>query len=344
MPRHARTIRAVLAAVTVLAVTVPAAAASASQPARAGGAERISTSARIAVTAFAGGTENAVVATSADYPDALSAASLAGALGAPVLLTQPDRLSAASSAALERLGVDNVYVLGGESALSDAIDGGLSGFDSARLAGGDRYETAAIIARETVKLRGGVGESGGRTTVLIASGETFADALTSSPVAYTGGHPVLLVTAGGIPESTAAALAELDPEAAVLLGGEQAIPPAVQTQIEGLGIDVTRAGGLTRFDTAERFAELSVQRFGQSAGAAIVTRGDTFPDALSGGPFGGTLSAPVLLAESPTVLGDPATRYLTEACGEVGVVQALGGTAAVSDQVLATAVRASTDC
>lgn len=319
--------------------------AEAAQPDRSGGPERVATAARIATAAFPDGADNAVVARSDAYPDALAASALAGVLEGPVLLTSGGALSAPTAAVLDDLGVENVYVLGGTRALSAAAEAGLAAdHDVARLAGADRYETAARIAREAVQLAGGLGTSEGRTTVLIASGETSADALTASPTAYRSGLPVLLVTRDTLPSATAAALGELRPQAALVLGGEQAVSAAVRDQIAGRGIVVTRVGGLTRLETSERFGAYAAQRLAQTGETVVLARGDTFPDALTGGPLAGGMAAPILLTQSPTVLGVPAERYLAARCGQVSTVHGLGGTAAVSDRVLAAGVAAATDC
>ncbi|MGI8876940.1 MAG: cell wall-binding repeat-containing protein [Egibacteraceae bacterium] len=330
----------VSAVVTVTALALPASAAA---PARIGGPERVATAAQIADVAFPGGASAAVIARSDDFPDALAASALAGAVDGPVLLTHPTRLSPQTAATLRRLAPGRVYLLGGATAVSDAVARTLgANVDVVRIAGADRYETAADVAREAVRVRGGIGVSAGRTTVLIASGQNAADAVTSSSTAFAGGHPILLVTQRTLPAPTRQALRDLAPEGAVLLGGTATISATVEAQIRDLGIAVTRVGGATRFDTAERFAEFSVERFDQSDDQVVLTRGDLYPDALAGGPLAGKASAPILLTQSPTSLGGPAERYLSANCADIDTVRALGGRAAISEAVLARATAAAT--
>lgn len=63
----------------------------------------------------------AVLATSADPYDALSAATLEGALGAGLLVTAPTGLDAATAHALRSDGVATVYVVGGSKAIAPSV-------------------------------------------------------------------------------------------------------------------------------------------------------------------------------------------------------------------------------
>ena len=58
--------------------------------------------------------------------------------------------------------------------------------DSDRLWGDDRYETAAEIAEEYAAAAGPI------DTVIVASGESFADALAATPLARVHNAPILL--------------------------------------------------------------------------------------------------------------------------------------------------------
>src|SRR5690606_16448261 len=79
-----------------------------------------------------------------------------------------------------------------------------------RLAGPDRYATAAAIAGEF---------PAGADVVYVASGQNFPDALAGAALAGSQGAPVLLVRSDGIPTATHEALRELFPFRVVVLGG-----------------------------------------------------------------------------------------------------------------------------
>ena len=70
---------------------------------RVAGADRYGTSAAVSAGAFPPGVPVAYIATGATFPDALSGAAAAGALGGPVLLTAPDAIPSAVHTELKRL-------------------------------------------------------------------------------------------------------------------------------------------------------------------------------------------------------------------------------------------------
>jgi putative cell wall-binding protein len=335
-----------LASVLVAALLLAPGSALAATAVRERGAERVSTSGRIGLTAYPQGAGTVVLARSHDYPDALAAATLGGVLEAPIVLSHSETLYAATAASLTSLRAQRIVVVGGTAAISEAITTELDeDYEVERLAGDDRYGTAAAIARAVVE-RGEIGEDAqGRPTVLIASGQGYADALTSAPAAYSGRFPVVLVLPEAIPAVTAALLDELQGEGvshAVILGGTTAVGTPVEAELTSRGLAVDRIGGQTRTETASLFGAYSVQQLGQQPTEILVTRGDNFPDALAGGALGGVLGVPVVLTESPTTLGKAATDYLESQCAGVETVRVLGGVRAVTDAVSEAAEQAAT--
>lgn len=123
----------------------------------------------------------AVIATGADFPDALSASGVAGMLAGPVILVNGKMGSVPSSVVkeLRRLGVDSVMIAGGTGVVSKGIQNQLSneGFYVDRQGKADRYATAAAINDAYF--------GWGAENVFLATGTQFPDALagvTSSPL------------------------------------------------------------------------------------------------------------------------------------------------------------------
>lgn len=171
--------------------------------------------------------EVAFVASAQDFPDALSASPAAGRLGAPLLLTEPDRLPAAVGEALERFAPSRVVLVGGTAALTAqvaddvqrAVDGSVE-----RVAGPGRHDTAAAMAAAFGPDR--------PDRVLVATGDGFADALSAGAAAGgTTGVQLLLASRDGVPAVTRAAIADLRPEELVMVGGPAALSPAVAEQL-----------------------------------------------------------------------------------------------------------------
>jgi hypothetical protein len=92
-----------------------------------------------------------LVATGANYPDALAGSVLGAMQGVPILLVGKSLpLPDATVAALEALKPEEILVLGGAGAVGDDVVGALTAFATSnkvsRLFGPDRYATAAAIA------------------------------------------------------------------------------------------------------------------------------------------------------------------------------------------------------
>jgi putative cell wall-binding protein len=82
------------------------------------------------------------------YADALTASAGIAIREAPLFLTSPDSLDPRVAAELERRGTSHIYILGGEQAISPAVESDLQsrGMTTERLAGATRVETALAIA------------------------------------------------------------------------------------------------------------------------------------------------------------------------------------------------------
>ena len=85
---------------------------------RIGGADRYDTAARVSQDVFPEGSELVAVASGLSDADALSA----GMYGVPVLLTDPNKLPAATAKEIVRLGAKDVIIVGGTAAVSKAVE------------------------------------------------------------------------------------------------------------------------------------------------------------------------------------------------------------------------------
>lgn len=94
--------------------------------------------------------ENAVLVNDNSIADALSATPFAKAKDAPILLTQSNKLDSRTKAELKRLGVKNVYLIGGSIALSSEIEKQLNAENISfeRISGNSRYDTSLKLAEK----------------------------------------------------------------------------------------------------------------------------------------------------------------------------------------------------
>ncbi|HEX7107068.1 MAG TPA: cell wall-binding repeat-containing protein [Acidothermaceae bacterium] len=291
------------------------------------GADRYATSAQ-ALSAYDPGVARLYVATGASFPDALAAGAAAGADN-PVLLVNPAGLSSATAAAVARLQPGQIVLVGGPAALPNSIGAALAGYATqgwTRLAGPNRYATAAAIAADAFPA--------GASTVYLASGAAFPDALTASALGAAAGAPVLLTAPTALPAETAAALGALHTRDVVILGGTSAVSDAVASQAGATGAAVSRVSGADRYATN---AAANAALTGPMSDLVIAS-GANFPDALSGAALSGHLRTALLLI-GPS--GPSAAQRALIAALAPTHVSVLGGSAAMPDavvnQVLVTA-------
>ncbi len=288
-----------------------------------------------------------VIATSVNFPDALSGTPLADAANAPILLTRPEALDASVKSRLLELkaqGAQTAYLIGSASALSPAVEAAVgSVFGTAktkRIGGANRYETAALVATELAKLRPVTG-------VVLASGETYPDALSAAGWAAFSGQAILLTRHDSLPAATAASLARFGHTPAsgdetgtaenelLVVGSVAAISDTVIAAYPG----VTRIGGANRYETSALIAQHAWE-WGMPSESVGIATGLNFPDALAAGPWCAANGSPLLLVSTNT-LPPAAGGYLAGHASTIKHLQVFGGTASVAKPVVVAAAEAA---
>lgn len=302
---------------------------------RVAGADRYATAIEASKRAYPDGAETVVIATGANWPDALGGSALAGAVEGPLLLTQPGALPDAVRTEIERLGAGEAYILGGTGAVSAEVEGALRALlgntNVTRLAGADRYSTAKAVADEVIAVAGDA--YGG--DAIVATGGNYPDALGGSPIAAATVSPILLAN-----PSTGSLYVPDAVESVAILGGTGAVSAAVEEALVAeLGAaGVARYGGANRYETAALVAAHGVEREMSWNGVGIAT-GENFPDALYAGAMLGRFGTVMLLTQS-TALHPAAAAVLSKNADEIETAFVIGGTGAVSPAVEA-AVKAA---
>lgn len=193
-----------------------------------------------------------------------------------------------------------------------------------RLAGADRYETAAAVSRATSSATGGV--------VFLASGQDFPDALTAAAAAAKASGTLLLTRAGGLPEVTRAEIIRLAPSKIVVVGGAAVVSDAVVADAVRAvpGVQVTRIGGMDRYETSILLAQ---ELFGTAPSVYMAT-GVDFADALAASSIAGAAGMPVILVKGTS--DAPSSQTLAD-LADLGTknVTVAGGPGAVSDGIVA---------
>ena len=210
---------------------------------------------------------------------------------------------------IDALGATDVLILGGTASVSAAVADELDETTCAvqRIAGNDRYETAAEIATSIGA------DSVAAVDDLTTAIDRHRPRVRRCPGRRPARHrcegedvlPVLLVS-DDVPEATSAAIDTLGIEQVIILGGTGAVPAAVQTDLEDqTGNPAVRLAGANRYGTAVAIGEFAADTLEFPVEETILASGLDFADALAGGPLGGVRQAPLLLTDpKPAARGD----------------------------------------
>lgn len=201
---------------------------------RLAGADRYATAATVGTTIF-----NTVlaktplpvvyIASGANFPDALAAGPAASHFGGALLLAPASGpLPTSVKNALSTLKPAAIVIAGGTSSISVGMEAqiqtaaGLPSNKMSRVAGSDRYATAADLAASF---------GTGTPTAYVALGTNFPDAMAGSAAAGFTDGPILLVQTDVVPAATRTELADLAPDDLFVLGGTGVISDAVVNAI-----------------------------------------------------------------------------------------------------------------
>ena len=264
------------------------------------GTNRYATAADVAVEAYPSGSAGAIVVTGANFPDALAASSLSGLKGYPVLLTATDALSPETRDALGYLrnGKKNfrVIILGGYGSVSKKAEQQIlkvcdnQANSIMRFPGSSRYDTCMMVYEYG-------GAANWSDTAIVASGVSFADALSISSYAAWSHSPIFLSDGADISAEMLALMRRGSFKRVVIVGGESSVPALVAKKAGGIvgSKNVVRLAGSNRFETSKRIAEWSLKQ-GMNTHTVYVSSGQSFPDGLVGGPAAARTGSVMLLA------------------------------------------------
>ncbi|MBX5467984.1 MAG: cell wall-binding repeat-containing protein [Firmicutes bacterium] len=317
-------------------------AASGPQETTLGGADRMATAIQIANAEYPNGPTNGsvIIASGADANliDSITAAPLAKALGAPILLSQDaNTLGSETMSYLTSHAITKVYLIG--AAANANIESQLpAGVTTVTLTGADRYATAAAIANQLAQVEG----TSSFSTVYVASGDDadLSDALAIAPWAAAKGDPVLLAAPGqtALPSSEAS-----------FITGQSSQTPVVVGAATGYGLVFTgdntpqTIGSSTNDNYANAVA--IAQAMAPSSGYTTIdiandssTELDTeangtvsyhLVDAITGGPLAAMQGAPILFTDGANIPSSLQSFLSSSAVKGVTMVDVFGGTASI---------------
>lgn len=286
------------------------ASAAGTQIDRVSGVDRYETAVKVSRQGWSSGAKTVVIAVGNNFPDALAGAPLADKYNAPILLVTKDSVPYSVKQELKRLKPSKAYILGGSSVISSSVEAQFKslGITATRVAGENRYETAAKIAA----LVGG-------SQAIVTYGRDFPDSLAVAPVAASKSMPILLTEKNHVPEETKKALNQYS--SSILVGGKGVVSDSVKNQLPR----ATRISGKDRYDTAAKVAE----KYYSSSNSTVIATGESYADALTGSVLAAKKGSPVMLVQSNNV---PSSVKST--VDKLGINQftIIGGTSVISEK------------
>ena len=166
-----------------------------------------------------------VLASGEIFPDALATSSILDQAG--LLLTRSGQLPSEAQAAIKDLNHDNFLIVGGENSVQESLATSISNqyqyASHTRISGNNRYETSAKIGERLVS-----------STVILASGENFPDALAASTLAQKIDSPILLVSKDKIDQSVIDYFKKHNIKKALVVGGQLSISDKTLANAERL--------------------------------------------------------------------------------------------------------------
>ncbi|WP_238884617.1 cell wall-binding repeat-containing protein [Clostridium sp. YIM B02551] len=195
----------------------------------------------------------------------------------------------------------------------------MSSVNMVRYGGANRYETAVEVSK------GGWSQA---ENVVLAYSNGFADALTGVPFAYIKDAPILLTDKESIPQATLDEVIRLKAKNIYLLGGNGVISDKVQKELIDKGYNVTRIGGMDRFETSMNISN-EVLKYNKKV--AILTTAYDFPDALSISSYAAINNYPILYTETQK-LNSRTKEYIKS--NNITKIIIPGGIGVVSDSIV----------
>ncbi|WP_051758519.1 cell wall-binding repeat-containing protein [Rossellomorea vietnamensis] len=257
---------------------------------RISGKDRYETALQSALKGWESGSEEMILATGANFPDALAGAPLAYHKDAPILLTYKNSLHPAAEKAIAELGVKRVTVLGGAGVISDHVVEEIEdlGVSVTRIGGENRYETAASISKLLPN----------HEAAVIVNGNNYPDALSIASIAAQKGYPILLSEKSRVPAPSLNRATKY--EHTYVIGGTGVINEAALSELK----QPERIAGANRYETNASI----IKEFNANNGAIFIATGTQFADALTGSALAAHNGVPLFL--TPTDQLHPAIRNL----------------------------------
>ncbi len=237
---------------------------------------------------------------------------LAGVCEGPLLPTSSPTLTGDVAAELKRLKPALIYIVGLPYDMARQVRTALQvvvpKVQVISVTGSDRYQTAALVARE-IKIR-----LGSVSGVVIAPGDSYAGALAAASLAAAKGWPIILTPAAGpFAPAARAAIEQLGVKTGIAIGTN--VDPGVSGFTVTKNIIGTSGSGDPdgRYDACHQLAEYAVSKGWASYERVGLVPGYDFPDGAVLAPYFARYKGVVLLSTVASLPGPTVTAMKARA-------------------------------
>ena len=182
-----------------------------------------------------------------------------------------------------------------------------------RIAGQNRYESAAQISREQFT---------NAKKVIVVNSQKYADALSATTLS-DGRYSILYTEKDTLPTATRNEIQRLNPIEVYLLGGKQSISDGLENILKKYANKVTRIAGKDRYETSAKVAAMSDKK------NIVIASGENFSDPLYASSYAYSNNAKILLSSGKT-LSRQTRDYLLRNKSSIGKVTVVGGGQSIS--------------
>ena len=186
-----------------------------------------------------------------------------------------------------------------------------------RIAGQNRYESAAQISREQFT---------NAKKVIVVNSQKYADALSATTLS-DGRYSILYTEKDTLPTATRNEIQRLNPIEVYLLGGKQSISDGIENILKKYANKVTRIAGKDRYETSAKVAAMSNKK------NIVIASGENFSDPLYASSYAYSNNAKILLSSGKT-LSRETRDYLLRNKSKIGNVTVVGGGKSISSSTV----------
>ena len=191
-----------------------------------------------------------------------------------------------------------------------------------RMAGANRYDTAALISSKMYKTA---------DTVILTTGADYYDALLAVPLAKAYNAPLLLCAQNQLTAQTEAELSRLKAKNVIIVSTNGAVGAKVKTALSKYKTTVIE--GTTCASTAAKVAQALQKKAGKAPDTLFFATDSSFADALSASPVAAIKGAPIIYLNNKDIDAKTAA-YLKTVKGKVKNAYIIGGDGVISNTMM----------